>query len=98
MAFASLLEGCSCFIRNDDGYECTQVFGPESSNGEIYQRMAADLVDNVPDGICNTLFAYGVTSSGKTHTMHGTDSQVCAPALGALTFRAGHRESAQGLL
>ena len=45
-------------------------------NGEIYQNMVADLVDSVPDGICNTVFAYGVTSSGKTHTMHGTDAQV----------------------
>lgn len=41
--------------------------------------MISEVVDSVPEGINTTIFAYGVTSSGKTHTMHGTPGQVKPP-------------------
>jgi len=51
------------------------VFAPESTQEEVYQVLAADMVDDCLRGYNATLFAYGQTGAGKTHTMFG-------PALG----------------
>ena len=37
----------------------------------IYDRTAASIVDSVIDGYNGTIFAYGQTGAGKTHTMEG---------------------------
>ncbi|GAX86368.1 hypothetical protein CEUSTIGMA_g13780.t1 [Chlamydomonas eustigma] len=49
------------------------VFGPESSNGEVYNAIGKPLIGPALQGMNGTIFAYGVTSSGKTHTMIGSD-------------------------
>lgn len=49
-----------------------QVFGPEASNAIVFQKVARELVHSAMNGINATIFAYGQTSSGKTHTMKGT--------------------------
>ena len=36
---------------------------------QVYERTTADIVDKVVGGVNGTVFAYGQTSSGKTHTM-----------------------------
>jgi hypothetical protein len=36
---------------------------------QVYTRSASRVVAAAMDGINATIFAYGVTSSGKTHTM-----------------------------
>mmetsp|Transcript_12532 Transcript_12532/g.35204 ORF Transcript_12532/g.35204 Transcript_12532/m.35204 type:complete len:969 (-) Transcript_12532:69-2975(-) len=56
-------------------YAFDKVFGPETLNSVVYQQMVEDLVDSISQGIDSTIFAYGVTSSGKTHTMHGTPEE-----------------------
>jgi centromeric protein E len=48
-----------------------QVFGPETTNAVVFQKVARDLVNSAMNGINATIFAYGQTSSGKTHTMKG---------------------------
>lgn len=48
------------------------VFGPDSLQSLIYEQSAFSLVDNVLDGYNGTIFAYGQTGCGKTHTMMGT--------------------------
>ncbi|XP_036069432.1 uncharacterized protein LOC112147932 isoform X5 [Oryzias melastigma] len=48
------------------------VFGEESSNEEVYQRIAYPLVQHMFRGGNATCFAYGQTGSGKTHTMLGS--------------------------
>ncbi len=50
------------------------VFGPESDNAQVAGSLALPLVGPALAGVNGTIFAYGVTSSGKTHTMMGTDS------------------------
>lgn len=39
----------------------------------MYDVAAKPIIDSVLDGFNGTIFAYGQTSSGKTHTMSGPD-------------------------
>ncbi|XP_057865553.2 kinesin-like protein KIN-7C, mitochondrial isoform X3 [Cryptomeria japonica] len=48
-----------------------KVFGPETPTGSVYDVAASHVVRGAMEGIDGTVFTYGVTSSGKTHTMHG---------------------------
>lgn len=50
------------------------VFGPESDNSAVAAAVALPLVGPALSGVNGTIFAYGVTSSGKTHTMMGTET------------------------
>ena len=49
------------------------VFPAGFSNQGVYETIASSIVQSSLDGINGTIFAYGVTSSGKTHTMMGDD-------------------------
>ncbi|KAL5985814.1 hypothetical protein ACLOJK_027801 [Asimina triloba] len=48
-----------------------RVFGPATASKVVYDVAARPVVKAAMDGVNGTVFAYGVTSSGKTHTMHG---------------------------
>lgn len=50
-----------------------QVFDMKSTQKEVYDAAARPIIDSVLDGFNGTIFAYGQTSSGKTHTMQGPD-------------------------
>ncbi|CAD7695675.1 unnamed protein product [Ostreobium quekettii] len=52
-------------------YKYDQVFRGGVGNAEVYQGVAEEVVRKAMSGINGTIFAYGVTSSGKTHTMMG---------------------------
>lgn len=45
------------------------VYGPTSTQKEIYEDLAAPLVKQFLDGFNATILAYGQTFSGKTYTM-----------------------------
>ncbi|GAB4846473.1 hypothetical protein Ancab_025478 [Ancistrocladus abbreviatus] len=47
-----------------------KVFGPNATSEEVYEVAARPVVKAAMEGVNGTVFAYGVTSSGKTHTMH----------------------------
>lgn len=53
------------------GYAYDRVFGPTTTTRHVYDVAAQHIVSGSMDGVNGTIFAYGVTSSGKTHTMHG---------------------------
>ncbi|PIA47468.1 hypothetical protein AQUCO_01400251v1 [Aquilegia coerulea] len=53
------------------GYGFDRVFGPATTTRHVYDVAAQHVVSGAMGGINGTVFAYGVTSSGKTHTMHG---------------------------
>jgi kinesin family protein 5 len=40
---------------------------------QVYKTAVEPIVESVLDGYNGTIFAYGQTSSGKTHTMLGED-------------------------
>lgn len=58
------------------------VFGTASSNADVYTRLVSPLVNSVlhENLTHGTVFAYGQTSSGKTHTMlgHSADPGIVA--------------------
>ncbi|OQR68726.1 hypothetical protein BIW11_12722 [Tropilaelaps mercedesae] len=50
------------------------IFSQEKTNADIYEEVVGPIIDSVLDGYHGTVFAYGQTSSGKTHTMMGNDA------------------------
>lgn len=48
-----------------------RVYGPEESQKTVFEGSVRGILDNFLDGFNTTIFAYGQTSSGKTHTMMG---------------------------
>ncbi|XXG48855.1 hypothetical protein AAC387_Pa02g3189 [Persea americana] len=50
------------------------VFDQTSANATVYQHLIKDIICAAVDGFNGTAFAYGQTSSGKTFTMNGTES------------------------
>ncbi|GAY52901.1 hypothetical protein CUMW_145470, partial [Citrus unshiu] len=62
-------------VRNEynpaTAYAFDRVFGPHANSQEVYDVAARPVVKAAMEGVNGTVFAYGVTSSGKTHTMHG---------------------------
>lgn len=48
-----------------------KVFTPNTTQEQVYNVCAKQIVKDVLDGYNGTIFAYGQTSSGKTHTMEG---------------------------
>ncbi|KAF1916479.1 P-loop containing nucleoside triphosphate hydrolase protein [Ampelomyces quisqualis] len=57
-------------------YQVDRLFGSESTTEEIYEDLAADLVQFAWDGGIATLFAYGQTGSGKTFTISRLEELV----------------------
>lgn len=50
-------------------YAYDHVFDGRADNTLVYKTIGSRIVRTAMDGINGTIFAYGVTSSGKTHTM-----------------------------
>ncbi len=46
-----------------------KVFDCNSKQAEVYNYAATSVIESVIEGFNGTIFAYGQTSSGKTHTM-----------------------------
>ena len=59
--------------RKDFGYD--RVYGPDARQQDVFDESIEELVDSVVGGYNATIFAYGATGSGKTHTMMGTDER-----------------------
>ncbi|KAI0630947.1 kinesin-domain-containing protein [Trametes polyzona] len=56
-------------------YPFSSCYDESSTQQDIFERDVKPLVDLAFSGITVTIFAYGVTSSGKTHTMQGSKDQ-----------------------
>ncbi|XP_060888987.1 kinesin heavy chain-like [Labrus mixtus] len=52
-------------------YVFDRVLPPNTSQEQVYDQCAKQIVKDVLGGYNGTIFAYGQTSSGKTHTMEG---------------------------
>ncbi|XP_023686718.1 kinesin-like protein KIF20B isoform X1 [Paramormyrops kingsleyae] len=55
-------------------FQFSQVFGPETTQKEIFDGTVKGLVKNVLEGGNTLVFTYGVTNAGKTFTFLGSDS------------------------
>ncbi|XP_057159690.1 kinesin-like protein KIF23 isoform X3 [Ursus arctos] len=56
-------------------YSFKQVFGIHTTQKELFDAVANPLVDDLIHGKNGLLFTYGVTGSGKTHTMTGSPGE-----------------------
>lgn len=68
--------GAEVFLRSSRTAEPKQftfdyVFGPTATQKQLYEQCAFDVVGGVLEGYNATIFAYGQTGAGKTHTMEG---------------------------
>lgn len=55
----------------------SRVFGPQEDNARVFRDLHGPaLTASVCNGVNETLFAYGQTGTGKTHTIFGTDSEA----------------------
>ncbi|XP_050431645.1 kinesin-like protein KIF18A isoform X2 [Adelges cooleyi] len=54
-------------------YDFHRVFGPESTNEDIYNESTKDLLDKLLCGYNCSVFVYGATGAGKTFTMLGNE-------------------------
>ncbi|KAI8446178.1 P-loop containing nucleoside triphosphate hydrolase protein [Phakopsora pachyrhizi] len=61
-----------------------RVFDETASQEEVYEGSARELISGVLDGLNATVFAYGATGCGKTHTITGTPD---APGIVYLLMR-----------
>ncbi|KAL6309527.1 kinesin-domain-containing protein [Sparassis latifolia] len=53
-----------------------KVFDHQARQEDVYRDTAKPLLRNLLDGFNATIFAYGATGCGKTHTISGTDADA----------------------
>ncbi|KAI0014848.1 kinesin motor domain-containing protein [Xylariomycetidae sp. FL0641] len=56
----------------DQTFAFDRIFDENTSQTEVYEATTKNLLDSVLDGYNATVFAYGATGCGKTHTITGT--------------------------
>ncbi|KAK7383246.1 hypothetical protein VNO78_28920 [Psophocarpus tetragonolobus] len=57
-------------------YAFDHIFDEGSTNATVYELLAKDIIHAALDGFNGTAFAYGQTSSGKTFTMNGSETDA----------------------
>ncbi|KAJ3360959.1 hypothetical protein GGF32_007892 [Allomyces javanicus] len=58
-----------------DVYTFDWVFDQSATNAHVYDCLARNIVHAATHGFNGTIFCYGQTASGKTHTMQGTNKE-----------------------
>ncbi|KAI5626212.1 kinesin-like protein KIF18A, partial [Silurus asotus] len=58
-------------VNKDLKFVFDNVFGEDSTQMEVFENTTKGVVDGVLNGYNCTVFAYGATGAGKTHTMLG---------------------------
>lgn len=58
----------------DQTFGFDRVFDENATQDDVYAASTRPLLDNVLDGYNATVFAYGATGCGKTHTITGTSA------------------------
>ncbi|GFO50711.1 kinesin-like protein [Plakobranchus ocellatus] len=59
-------------------YAFDHVFGPCATNRDVFEHATKGIVNGVLNGYNCSVFAYGATGAGKTHTMLGSE---CEPGV-----------------
>ncbi|WVZ17957.1 hypothetical protein V8G54_005279 [Vigna mungo] len=81
-----------------DTYTFDRVFGEKCSTKQVYEEGIKDVALSVVRGVNSSIFAYGQTSSGKTHTMTGITDYACCSSIASerltslVTFQHKDRE------
>ncbi|KAK9970003.1 hypothetical protein ABG768_028143 [Culter alburnus] len=69
--FLPTFQGDDTVIIGGKSYAFDRVFPTNTTQEQVYNTCAKQIVKDVLGGYNGTIFAYGQTSSGKTHTMEG---------------------------
>ncbi|KAL1021424.1 hypothetical protein UPYG_G00013100 [Umbra pygmaea] len=69
--FIPKFKGDDTVIVGGKSYVFDRVFPTNTTQEQVYNTCAKQIVEDVLGGYNGTIFAYGQTSSGKTHTMEG---------------------------
>ncbi|XP_072300096.1 kinesin heavy chain-like [Eucyclogobius newberryi] len=69
--FVPKFSGEETVVVTGKPYVFDRVLPPDSEQVQVYDTCAKHIVKDVLGGYNGTIFAYGQTSSGKTHTMEG---------------------------
>ncbi|KAF7264077.1 kinesin family member pavarotti [Rhynchophorus ferrugineus] len=67
----TLTGNCSKILRKEIQYKFKHIFTAFSTQAEIFSHIAYPLLEDLLNGKNGLLFTYGVTGSGKTHTLTG---------------------------
>uniref|UniRef100_A0A9L0IQE5 Kinesin-like protein n=1 Tax=Equus asinus TaxID=9793 RepID=A0A9L0IQE5_EQUAS len=67
--FIPIFQGDDSVVIGGKPYVFDRVFPPNTTQEQVYHACAMQIVKDVLAGYNGTIFAYGQTSSGKTHTM-----------------------------
>lgn len=72
--------------RTNEVFQYDKVFSDEASTSDIFDSQIKEIVRAAMHGINQTVFAYGQTSSGKTHTMKGQsgNSELSRDSMGII--------------
>ncbi|XP_039995193.1 kinesin-like protein KIF20B isoform X2 [Xiphias gladius] len=57
-------------------FQFSQVYGPETTQRQLFEGTVKDLVKDVLEGGNSLVFTYGVTNAGKTFTFLGPDADA----------------------
>ncbi|ORZ39881.1 P-loop containing nucleoside triphosphate hydrolase protein [Catenaria anguillulae PL171] len=63
-------------VLDDNLLAFDRVFDERATQEQVFDQTARLLIDDVLGGTNATVFAYGATGSGKTHTMQGKDGSL----------------------
>ncbi|XP_061835041.1 kinesin-1 heavy chain isoform X1 [Nerophis lumbriciformis] len=78
-------QGEETVVISSKPYAFDRVFQSSTTQEQVYNACAQRIVKDVLEGYNGTIFAYGQTSSGKTHTMegnlHDTDAMGIIPRI-----------------
>lgn len=84
----SLLHWCwSAKSFNDMILWVSQVFGPEATNDRIFKRCVVSCLDTLCQGKSCTVMAYGEDTSGKSHSLMGSEEENGVIWYGTLAMR-----------
>ena len=85
---------------NESPYLLDNIFGKGWTTQQVYEQTTQALIQKVVGGFNSTVFAYGQTSSGKTHTMRGTDEEpgIIPLAVGEIFDHIGKTQEREFLL
>uniref|UniRef100_A0AAV2JMV0 Kinesin-like protein n=1 Tax=Knipowitschia caucasica TaxID=637954 RepID=A0AAV2JMV0_KNICA len=64
-------KGDDCVLMGGKPFYFDRVFQSNTTQEQFYNNVAQQIVKDVLEGYNGTIFAYGQTSSGKTHSMEG---------------------------
>lgn len=69
-----------------------KVYGFDATNDDVFETTTSSLIDNLMDGCNCSVFVYGATGAGKTHTMLGHADH---PGITFLTMQALYKRKAE---